>query len=285
MVVFPEEGRALAADEPFGQDDSPEVRFDSRVAHVARVYNYWLGGKDYFAADRIAGEETIEVYPGIRQSARANRAFLARVVRHLALSEGIRQFLDIGTGLPTASNTHEVAQSVAPESRIVYVDNDPMVLAHARALLTSSREGATAYLDSDLRDPEKILDQAASTLDFDRPVAIMLIAIMHYIPDLDEAHEILTRLLDAVPRGSFLTISHAGIDLFPDEIAPFEQRLNGLLRDSTHVARPRPVVAEFFDGLELLEPGVVRVSEWRPDSAAEAATPTTLWGGVAAKRR
>jgi hypothetical protein len=285
MVVFPEEGVALAADEPFGQDDSPEVRFDSRVAHVARVYNYWLGGKDYFAADRIAGEETIEVYPGIRQSARANRAFLARVVRHLALSEGIRQFLDIGTGLPTASNTHEVAQSVAPESRIVYVDNDPMVLAHARALLTSSREGATAYLDSDLRDTEKILDQAASTLDFDRPVAIMLIAIMHYIPDLDEAHEILTRLLDAVPRGSFLAISHAGIDLFPDEIAPFEQRLNGLLRDNTHVARPRPVVAEFFDGLELLEPGVVRVSEWRPDSAAEAATPTTLWGGVAAKRR
>jgi hypothetical protein len=155
-----------------------------------------------------------------------------------------------------------------------------MVLAHARALLTSSREGATAYLDSDLRDTEKILDQAASTLDFDRPAAIM-----HYIPDLDDAHEILTRRLEAVPRGCFLAISHAGIDLFPDEIAPFEQRLNELLRDSAHVARPRPVMAELFDGLELLEPGVVRVSEWRPDSAAEAATPTTLWGGVAAKRR
>jgi hypothetical protein len=273
----------LGAQDTSGQDDSPEDRFDSRVAHVARVYNYWLGGKDHFPADRIAGEETIEVYPGIRQSARANRAFLARVVRHLTATEGIRQFLDIGTGIPASNNTHEVAQSIAPQARVVYVDNDPMVLAHARALLTSTREGATAYLDADLRETEKILRQAARTLDFGQPVAIMLIAIMHYIPDPDEARSIVARLLDAVPPGSFLVISHAGSDLFPEEIAPFEQRLNQLLRDSVHVARPRPVVAEFFDGLDLLEPGVVRVSEWRPDSAEEAATATTLWGGVAAK--
>jgi len=234
--------------------------------------------------DRIAGEQTIAVYPGIRQSARANRRFLARAVRHLAKTEGIRQFLDIGTGLPTASNTHEVAQSVAPDSRIVYVDNDPMVLAHARALLTSSAEGTTAYLDADLRDTEKILIQAEGTLDFSQPVAIMLFAILHYIPDFDEARRIVKRLLDAVPSGSFIVISHAGSDLFPEEISAFEHQLNEVLRDSTHVARPRAEVARFFDELELLEPGVVRVSEWRPDSPAETATPTTLWGGVAVKR-
>ena len=264
-------------------DPALDSRFDVSVAHIARVYNYWLGGKDHFTADRIAGENTIAVYPGIRLSARANRAFLARAVRHLADAEGIRQFLDIGTGLPTANNTHEVAQAAAPDSRIVYVDNDPLVLAHARALLTSSREGATAYLDADLRDTEKILLQAADTLDFTQPVAIMLIAILHYIPDVAEAREIVARLLGAVPPGSFLAISHAGSDLFPDEIAAFEKRLNEHLPGDQHVARPRAAVAEFFDGTELLAPGVVRVSEWRPASADEAAVPTTLWGGVGRK--
>jgi len=247
------------------------------------VYNYWLGGKDHFAADRIAGENTIAVYPGIRLSARANRAFLARAVRYLAGTEGIRQFLDIGTGLPTANNTHEVAQATAPDSRIVYVDNDPLVLAHARALLTSSREGATAYLDADLRDTEKILIRAADTLDFSQPVAIMLIAILHYIPDVAEAREIVARLLGAVPPGSFLTISHAGSDLFPDQIAAFEKRLNEHLPGDQHVARTRAAVAKFFDGTQLLAPGVVRVSEWRPASADESAVPTTLWGGVGQK--
>src|ERR1700678_2943173 len=157
--------------------------FDARMAHPARIYDYWLGGKDNFEADRIAGEETIAAYPAIRASARANRAFLARTVRYLAAEQGIRQFLDLGTGLPTASNTHEVAQSVAPASRIVYVDNDPLVLSHARALLTSSPEGVTAYLDADLRDTDRILELAADTLDFSQPVAIMLLAILHYIPD------------------------------------------------------------------------------------------------------
>lgn len=258
-------------------------RFDVGVAHVARVYDYWLGGKDNFAADRIAGEKTIAIYPGIRQSARANRAFLARSVRYLAATEGVRQFLDIGTGLPTANNTHVVAQATAPQSRIVYVDNDPLVLAYARELLTSHRDGATAYLDADLRETEKILAQAAATLDFARPVAIMLFAILHYIPDPAQARQIVARLLASAPAGSFLVISHAGSDLLPDEIAPFEQSLNEHLPGGRHVARPHDAVAQFFDGTELVEPGVVRVSQWRPDSAEEAATPTTLWGGVARK--
>ena len=276
-----------AADGPVTEaaswDPGPDSRLDVSVAHIARVYNYWLGGKDHFAADRAAGEATIGVYPGIQQSARANRAFLARAVRHLAGAEGIRQFLDIGTGLPTANNTHEVAQAAAPDSRIVYVDNDPLVLAHARALLTSTPQGATAYLDADLRETGKILEQAAGVLDLGQPVAIMLIAILHYIPDLDEARGIVARLLAAVPPGSFLAVSHAGSDLFPDEIAAFEKNLNDHLPGDTHVARPRGAVSLFFEHTTLLEPGVVRVSEWRPDSAEEAARPTTLWGGIGRK--
>jgi SAM-dependent methyltransferase len=258
--------------------------FDVRAAHPARVYDYWLGGKDNFEADRIAGEETIAAYPAIRASARANRAFLARSVRYLAAEAGIRQFLDIGTGLPTASNTHEVAQSVAPESRIVYVDNDPLVLAHARALLTSSPEGVTAYLDADLRNTDQILEQAADTLDFTQPVAIMLLAILHYIPDLDEARQIVARLLRAVPSGSYLTISHAASDISPEQMAEMIRRMNQHLAEGNHVARTHEVVAQFFDGLEILAPGVVKVTEWRPESLAEAEGPTSLWGGVARKR-
>jgi hypothetical protein len=260
-----------------------DLGLDVGVAHIARVYNYWLGGKDHFAADRAAGEATTSVYPGIRLSAQANRAFLARVVRYLAEVEGIRQFLDIGTGLPTANNTHEVAQAAAPESRIVYVDNDPLVLAHARALLTSSPAGVTAYLDADLRDTGKILREAAATLDFSRPVAIMLIAVLHYIPGLAEARDIVAELLAAVPPGSFIAVSHAGSDLSPDEIAAFEKNLNEHLPGERHVARPRADVTRFFDGTTLLAPGVVPVSEWRPATADEAALPTTLWGGVGRK--
>jgi O-methyltransferase involved in polyketide biosynthesis len=265
--------------------DSPwDPRLNTGVPHVARVYDYWLEGKDNFAADRVAGEETIAAFPGIRLSARANRAFLRRTVRYLAAAAGIRQFLDIGTGLPSASNTHEVAQAVAPESRVVYVDNDPLVLAHARALLTSSAAGVTAYLDADLRETDTIFEQAAKTLDFTRPVAIMLLAMLHYIPDLAEARQIVDRLTGAVPAGSFLVISHAGVDLLPDEGAAFEKTLNAHLPEQHHhVARPRDVVTGFFDGLQLVEPGLVRVSDWRPDSPEEAATPTILWGGVASK--
>jgi hypothetical protein len=250
---------------------------DAKAAHPARVYDYWLGGKDNFEADRIAGEEAIGAYPGIRASARANRAFLARSTRYLAAEAGIRQFLDIGTGLPTADNTHEVAQSIAPRSRIVYVDNDPLVLSHARALLTSSPQGVTAYLDADLRDPDKILQQAAGTLDFAQPVAIMLLAILHYIPDLAEAQRIVARLISAVPSGSYLVISHAASDISAEEMAEMIRRMNQRLAEGNHVGRPREVVAQFFDGLELLEPGVVRVTDWRPESKADAQGPTSLW--------
>src|SRR5271169_70551 len=178
--------------------------FDTSVPHIARVYDYWLGGKDNFAADRELGERTLEAYPNLAFSVRANRAFLARTVRFLATDMGIRQFLDIGTGIPTAANTHEVAQRAAPECRIVYVDNDPIVLSHARALLTSKREGACAYLDADLRDPDKILASAADTLDFAQPVAVMLIAVMHFVGDDAEADAIVNRLMDACVPGSFL---------------------------------------------------------------------------------
>ena len=256
--------------------------FNARVAHPARVYDYWLGGKDNFEADRIAGEETIAAYPAIRTSARANRAFLARTVRYLAAEEGIRQFLDIGTGLPTASNTHEVAQSVAPASRIVYVDNDPLVLSHARALLTSTREGATAYLDADLRDPDQILAQAAQTLDFTKPVAIMLVAVMHFIPEFDDAQQIVARLLDAAPPGSFLVLSHAASDIAAEEMAEMVRRLNEQLPEKTTL-RNRVEVTALFDAIELVEPGVVRVPDWRPDTELEATSPAALWGGVARK--
>ena len=252
------------------------------MAHPARVYDYWLGGKDNFEADRIAGEATIAAYPAIRASARANRAFLARSVRYLA-EAGIRQFLDIGTGLPTANNTHEVAQSVAPESRIAYVDNDPLVLSHARALLNSSPEGVTAYLDADLRDTDRILELAAGTLDFTQPVAIMLLAILHYIPDLDQARRIVARLVSAVPSGSYPTISHAASDISAEEMAEMIRVMNEHLAEGNHVGRPREVVARFFDGLDLAEPGVVKVSEWRPASELEAKAATSLWGGVGRK--
>jgi O-methyltransferase involved in polyketide biosynthesis len=257
--------------------------FDARVAHPARVYDYWLGGKDNFEADRVAGEATIAAYPAIRASARANRAFLARSIRFLAAEAGIRQFLDIGTGLPTASNTHEVAQSVAPESRIVYVDNDPLVLSHARALLSSSPQGVTDYLDADLRDTGHILELAASTLDFSQPVAVMLLAILHYIPDLDEAQRIVARLVDAVPSGSYLVISHAASDIDPAAMAEMIKRMNEHLAEGNHVGRTRDVVAEFFTGTDLAEPGVVKVTQWRPATPMEAKGPTSLWGGVGRK--
>jgi len=265
--------------------DAPwDPRLNTGVPQVARVYDYWLNGKDNFTADRIAGEETIAAFPGIKLSAQANRTFLRRTVRYLAAAEGIRQFLDIGTGLPAANNTHEVSQAAAPESRVVYVDNDPLVLAHARALLTSSPEGVTAYLDADIENTDTILEEAAATLDFSRPVGIVLLAILHYVPDLAEARRIVSRLMGAVPAGSFLVISHAGSDLLPADVTAFEKSLNAHLpAEHRHVARPRDVVASFFESVQLVEPGLVRVSDWRPDSPEEAETPTILWGGVARK--
>ena len=183
------------------------------MAHQARIYDYLLGGKDNYAADRAAVEAVLKISPEMGFTARANRAFLGRAVRYLAAEAGIRQFLDIGTGIPTAGNTHEVAQAIAPETRVVYVDYDPIVLAHARALLTSSKAGATEYIDADLRDTDTILGQAGRVLDFTQPVAVTLLAILHAIPDADDPHAIVAKLMDAVPPGSYLAVSHLGSDL------------------------------------------------------------------------
>jgi S-adenosyl methyltransferase len=262
------------------QDEHPT--FDTGVAHLARVYDYWLGGKDNYAADREAGDQAIQAYPDIVFSVRANRAFLARAVRYLAREEGIRQFLDIGTGIPTANNTHEVAQSVAPDCRVVYVDNDPVVLSHARALLTSQPEGATDYIAADLRDTQKILVQAARTLDFSRPVAVMLIAIMHAIADDEDPYAIVATLMEAVPAGSYLALSHVASDIVPAQAADMIGRLNRLMYERT-TPRRQADVAHFFDGLAVVEPGVVRVQQWRPDTETEATTPSNMWGGVGRK--
>ena len=256
--------------------------FDTSVPHIARVYDYWLGGKDNFAADRELGEKTLDAYPNLVYSVRANRAFLVRAVRFLAAEMGIRQFLDIGTGIPTANNTHEVAQRVAPESRIVYVDNDPIVLSHAQALLKSNRQGACAYLDADLRDPEAILAAAAGTLDFSQPVAVMLIAVLHFVGDDSQASAIVRQLTDACAPGSFVTISHAASDIDAKQQTEMVRRLNESVAEKATL-RDRAGVTRLFDGLDLVEPGVVRVADWRPDSDVEAASPTGLWGGVAAK--
>jgi S-adenosyl methyltransferase len=268
--------------EEAGGSASDRPAFDTTVAHSARVHNYWLGGKDNFAADRAAGDAVIAAYPGIVMSVRANRAFLARAVRFLAAEAGIRQFLDIGTGIPTANNTHEVAQSVAPDGRVVYVDYDPIVLTHARALLVGAPEGVTDYVDADLRDPSAILEHAARTLDFSRPVAVMLIAIMHLIGDDADPYGIIRQLMAAVPAGSYLALSQVASDIEPEQMAEAARRYNRLAHE-TQRHRNRAEVTRFFDGLNLVEPGLVPVQQWRPGSEIEARARSAMWGGVARK--
>jgi O-methyltransferase involved in polyketide biosynthesis len=255
---------------------------DPSVAHIARIQDYWLGGKDHFEADRIAGDEAIAQLPDMVASVRNTRAFLGRTVRFLAAERGIRQFLDVGTGIPTASNTHEVAQGIAPESRIVYVDNDPMVLAHARALLTSSDEGRCAYIDADIRTPEKILAAAADLIDFSKPVAVVLMAVLQFVPDEDGPYELVRRLMAAVPAGSYLVISHPAADIQAAAMAGMATRLNQLMAQRVK-PRTKDEVTTFFDGLSLVDPGVIRCPEWRPDNPEDAAGKSTMWGGVAEK--
>jgi hypothetical protein len=245
------------------------------------VYDYWLGGKDHFAADREAGERVIAIRPAIRSDVRENRAFLRRSVRFLVAEAGIRQFLDVGTGLPSAGNTHEVAQAEAPETRVVYVDNDPMVLAHARALLTGT-PGTTAYLHADLRDPAGIVRVAANTLDLSRPVAVMLVAVLHHIQDTDDPAGIIGALLAAVPPGSYLVISHPAADVQSDAVAQVAVRYNELVATG-QVRRKRDQVAAFFNGLELLPPGVVQTPEWRPERPVPDGTSVPMWAGVGRK--
>ena len=258
---------------------TPKV--DASVPNPARVYDYLLGGKDNFEADRKTAEAGIGAFPKIVASARANRAFLGRLVRYLAGS-GIRQFLDIGTGLPSANNVHEVAQSVAPASRIVYVDNDPVVLVHAQALLTSTQEGATEFVEADMRDPGTILREAARTLDLGQPVAVLLLGILHFLSDDAEAAEIVGVLMDAVPPGSYLAICHLTADFHP-EMTELARRVNERQHNAPLVLRDREQVGTFFRGLDLVPPGLAQASRWRPDSDLEAAAPAALWAGVARK--
>jgi hypothetical protein len=279
---MPGEARPEAGTDEAGGPAGDRPTFDTSVAHSARVHDYWLGGQDNFAADRAAGDAVIAAYPGIVMSVRANRAFLARAVRFLAAGAGIRQFLDIGTGIPTANNTHEVAQSVAPDCRVVYVDYDPIVLAHARALLVGSPEGATDYVDADLRDPQTILSLARRTLDLSRPVAVMLIAIMHLIGDDADPYGIVRQLMTAVPAGSYLALSQVASDIEPGQMAEAARRYNRLAHE-TQRHRDRAEVTRFFDGLDLVEPGLVPVQHWRPGSDLEAKARSAMWGGVARK--
>ncbi|MFI0793111.1 SAM-dependent methyltransferase [Micromonospora rubida] len=267
----------------------PSDRIDTSVAHPARRYNYWLGGKDNFQADRDSGDVMAAAFPTIRVTALENRRFLQRAVRFLAREAGMRQFLDIGTGIPTADNTHEVAQAVAPQTRVVYVDNDPIVLAHARALLTSAPEGATAYIDADLLDPERILSHPdlRRTIDLGQPVALMLVAILHFLPDPDEPYALVRRLLDALPPGSYLAASHATYDHLPAQVV---EETSAATRNGgeygTIYLRGLADFTRFFDGLELVEPGVVSVAEWRADAEPQprpSAADVSLYGAVARK--
>jgi hypothetical protein len=234
---------------------------DTTVAHPGRIWNYWLGGKDHYDADRQMSHELLKVMPDLPVIARADREFLGRAVRHLAGEVGIRQFLDIGTGLPTADNTHQVAQAVAPQSRVVYVDNDPLVLAHARALLVGSPAGTIDYLEFDLREPDKILEQAARTLDFREPVALTLLAILEFIPDTDEPYLIVNRLLEALAPGSHLVIAHP---IRSESMNQIEKTWNE--GGATRVTMRNPdEIARFFQHTEVLEPGIVPLTQWRPD--------------------
>jgi hypothetical protein len=251
-------------------DDGPGgSELDLSVPHSARIWNYWLGGKDNYEVDRAAGEAWLVEYPEIRDIARASRGFLARAVHYLVQEEGVRQFLDVGTGLPTADNTHEVAQRAAPDARIVYVDNDPLVLAHARALLTSTAQGATAYVDADMRDTAAVLAEAAETLDFTRPVALFFQQVLGHITDDDEARALVRRYVDALPPGSFLAISDGAERDEALQEAGEEYAETGAV---PYVPRTPDQVMEFFNGLQWIEPGFVMVTAWRPTSL-EGTTP------------
>ncbi|MEU4424307.1 SAM-dependent methyltransferase [Actinoplanes sp. NPDC024001] len=265
---------------------SAPAGIDPTQPHPARRYNYWLGGKDNFAADRASGDELERHFPKVRLGALANRALLQRATRFLAAEAGIEQFLDIGTGLPTADNTHEVAQRHAPHSRVVYVDNDPLVMVHARALLNSSPGGRTAYIEADLNDPEAILADPVlhETLDLKQPVGLMLIAVLHFIHGHGAAKPIVSRLLDALPSGSYLVATHATSDFGTAEQQALYQQLVEQGRSDVWT-RTRDEFAELFDGLELVEPGVVPASEWRPEPGAEipARSDINVWTAVGRK--
>jgi len=257
--------------------------FDPGAAHPARVYNYWLGGKDHYEADRSAGDEVIRRRPHVVAGARANRAFLARAVRYLAGDCGIRQFLDIGTGLPAPRNTHELAQQAAPECAVAYVDNDPLVLVYARALLTSGPKGRCGYIDADLRDPAAILTQASATLDFAQPVGVLLLAVLHFLSSADAPAGIVAALARALAPGSYLVISHLTADLAPGQVGAAVDAYNAAVPGGV-VPRSHAGVTALFGGLPLVPPGVVPLTEWRSTSATSPAACADLYAGVARTR-
>jgi hypothetical protein len=266
---------------PGDPGDAAGAGIDTTLPHSARIWNYWLGGKDNYAVDREAGDQYVKIYPGIVDIARAGRAFLARAVRYLTLEAGIRQFLDVGTGLPTVDNTHELAQRAAPASRIVYVDNDALVLAHARALLTSTPEGVTDYIDADMRDPAAVLARAGATLDLGRPIGLMIMGVMGHIPDDGEAQSVVRRLLAGLPSGSFLAL-YDSIDI--------SEALNEAQQgyDDTgavpYKLRRADQIERFFAGLEFVPPGLVRCPEWRPEAGQAGGAPgVPTLAGVARK--
>jgi hypothetical protein len=261
-----------------------DAHFDPLVAHPARVYSVWLGGKDHFPADRRAAKKVAACRPQVVAGALANRAFLARVVRYLAGPCGVRQFLDIGPGLPAPGGTHAVAQALAPESKIVYVDNDPVVLAHARALLTSTGQGACKYVGADLRNPETILTEAARTLDFTRPAAVILVAVLHFIPDADDPAGIVAALAAGLAPGSFVAISHLTGDFAPDAVSSGVAAYNAMVPAGI-TARSRAQVTALFGALSLVPPGVVPVAEWRPDAGGRLARCADLHAGLAVTGR
>jgi len=267
---------------PEAADNTAQSGIDTSVPHSARIWNYWLGGKDNFAVDRAAGDAWTATFPGMRDIARASRGFLIRSIAYLADDAGVRQFLDVGTGLPTANNTHQVAQRIAPEARIVYVDNDPLVLAHARALLTSTPQGATAYIHADLRDPEKILAEAADTLDLTQPVALILSGVLGHVVDIDEARSIVRGLLAGLPSGSYLSLNDGTSVIARDQLEQATQDYNdsGAL---PYVQRTPAEIASFFEGLELVEPGVVSCPRWRPDPVLGNQPELDAFGGVGRK--
>lgn len=254
--------------------------FDTSIAHQARMYDYLLGGKDNFAADREAGEAMIAAYPDTVAALRANRQFLRRVIRYLAGEAGIRQFLDIGTGIPTSPNVHQVAQEIAPASRVVYVDYDPVVLSYARALLTSTPEGVTDYIDADLRKTDTILERAAEILSFSEPIAVTVLMTLHAIPDADDPHGIIGTIMRAMPAGSYLAITHPAADIEAEKMATLRDRLNQVSFQQ-YTVRDHLDVARFFPGLEFVDPGLVPVSQWRPVVETKQIIP--VWTGVARK--
>jgi hypothetical protein len=262
-------------------DQSASARLDTSVPHSARIWNYWLGGKDNYAVDREAGDAFMQKDPGIVPLAKQSRQFLIRAVRLLAVEAGIRQFLDIGTGLPTMANTHEVAQSAAPDSKIVYVDNDPLVLVHARALLVNTTdEGVTTYVDADLHQPDEIVASARNVLNFTQPIAVMFMGVLGHVADFDEARSIAARVMAAVPSGSYLVLWD-GTYTSENQEALDEYEESGAV---PYIARSPDEVASFFEGLEVLDPGVVSISLWRPD-AGDLGTPEPVGGHGAVARK